>query len=144
MIGLRPLALAQRYVRAFGARHGLPDAANWMFRVEALHDEAASGPQAQSALTTVTIDEISGHVAEAELLIVKVDIEGAEEQLFRGNLAWLARTPLLIIELHDWMKPWSGSSRNFWRVVATLDADVCFNGENVLIFNWAPLEVSPR
>jgi hypothetical protein len=41
------------------------------------------------------------------------------------------------------MKPWSGSSRNLWRAVATLDADVCLRGENVLVFNRALLGVSP-
>jgi FkbM family methyltransferase len=33
--------------------------------------------------------------------ILKVDIEGAEVQLFRGNLDWLERVRALLIEFHD-------------------------------------------
>jgi FkbM family methyltransferase len=33
--------------------------------------------------------------------ILKVDIEGAEVQLFRGNLDWLKRVRALLIEFHD-------------------------------------------
>jgi len=40
--------------------------------------------------------------------IVKVDIEGAELDLFSGNTEWVARTPLLIVELHDWLLPKGG------------------------------------
>jgi methyltransferase FkbM-like protein len=33
--------------------------------------------------------------------ILKVDIEGAEVQLFSGNLDWLERVRALLIEFHD-------------------------------------------
>ncbi len=111
-------------------------AESWAFQVEA----AGGGP---STLETVTLDDVMRSAAGTEPLIVKVDIEGGEEQLFRDNLAWLARTPLLIIEIHDWMKPWSGSSRTLWRAIASLDVDVCVRGENVFVFNGAALEISP-
>jgi FkbM family methyltransferase len=113
-------------------------AESWAFRVE------GADPSDPSSIRGITIDELRCLVPDGELLVVKVDIEGAEEQLFRQNLDWLAQTPLLVAELHDWMKPWSGSSRPLLRAVAALDCDVCFSGENVLVFNWDALGVPAR
>lgn len=63
--------------------------------------------------------------------IVKIDIEGFEENLFAANLEWVDRFPLLIIELHDWLFPNSAKSRNFLRCIAAFDRDFVHIGENV-------------
>jgi FkbM family methyltransferase len=68
-------------------------------------------------------------------LILKIDIEGGEEALFNGDTNWLEKFPLVIIELHDWMLPFSGSSRNFIKSVAQHDFDFLYRGENVFLFN---------
>jgi FkbM family methyltransferase len=72
-------------------------------------------------------------------LIVKIDIEGGEADLFRASTAWLAHVPLVIIELHDWMLPGKGISRNFLRAVTEHDFDVVHHGENTFCFNNAIL-----
>ena len=51
---------------------------------------------------------------------MKIDIEGGEDDLFSGDLDWLERTPLVIIELHDWLFPNEPRSRNFLRAVSRL------------------------
>jgi FkbM family methyltransferase len=112
-----------------------PGAESWAFRVEDAEEDA---PESIRALT---IPEIVAAYPGTELLVVKVDIEGAEEQLFRANTAWLDETPLLIVELHDWMKPFSGSSHPVLQAVASRACDLCFLGENVLVFNWKALGV---
>lgn len=68
-------------------------------------------------------------------LIIKIDIEGGEEFLFNGDTSWLSRFPLVIIELHDWMMPFSGSSRNFIKSIAQHDFDFLHRGENIFLFN---------
>ena len=40
-----------------------------------------------------------------KLFIVKVDIEGFEQNLFLSNTNWIDNCMLIIIELHDWMIP---------------------------------------
>lgn len=45
--------------------------------------------------------------------LVKIDIEGAEQQLFEGDLGWLDRVDSLVIELHADRVDWRG-------IVATL------------------------
>jgi len=68
-------------------------------------------------------------------LIFKIDIEGGEDALFRGDVSWLRAFPLVIIELHDWMLPFSGSSRNFIKAISQYDFDIIHKGENIFLFN---------
>lgn len=73
--------------------------------------------------------------AGAVPLIFKIDIEGGEEALFRGDVSWLDSFAVVIIELHDWMLPFSGSSRNFLKAALQFDFDFLHRGENVFLFN---------
>jgi FkbM family methyltransferase len=60
--------------------------------------------------------------------IVKVDIEGGEDGLFQEPTDWVDMTPLIIVELHDWLMPKQGTSRNFLKCVAKYDRDfLCFS-----------------
>ena len=80
----------------------------------------------------ITINDIyATHPSPFFPFIVKVDIEGAEMDLFSGNTEWVARTPLLIIELHDWLLPKGGPSRSFLQCISKLDRDFVYIGENV-------------
>ena len=67
--------------------------------------------------------------------IFKIDIEGGEAELFRDNTSWVCRFPLLIIELHDLLFPGTATSRNFLRVISSLNFDFVYRGENVFCFN---------
>ena len=67
--------------------------------------------------------------------IVKIDIEGGEANLFSASTSWLAVVPLLIIELHDWVLPGQGISRNFLRAISEHNFDFVYRGENVFCFN---------
>ena len=46
-------------------------------------------------------------------------------------MAWMNRTPIIIIELHDWMLPGEGTSLPFLKQVAQLDREFIYIGENV-------------
>jgi FkbM family methyltransferase len=74
-------------------------------------------------------------------LILKIDIEGGEDNLFNGDTSWLSKFPLVIIELHDLMLPFSGSSRNFIKAVAQHDFDFLYRGENIFLYNREILNV---
>ena len=63
--------------------------------------------------------------------IIKIDIEGFEEDLFSKNLEWVDLFPLLIIELHDWMLPKSSNSKNFLQAISKLNRDFVYIGENI-------------
>lgn len=50
----------------------------------------------------MTVEEIAGTAA---IDILKLDVEGAEKELFEHNPTWLANVGVLMIELHDRFKP---------------------------------------
>jgi FkbM family methyltransferase len=62
---------------------------------------------------------------------IKIDIEGAEAELFSGNNDWVDEFPLIMIELHDWLFPGEGTSRPFLRAIAEKDRDFVYLDENV-------------
>jgi FkbM family methyltransferase len=103
-----------------------PGEGHWGYRIENASDgEAGSVP-------LVTINAIfSANSARYFPLIVKIDIEGGERDLFSANTEWLARTPLVIIELQDWLLPRQGVARPFLARIAELDRDFITLGENV-------------
>ena len=118
--------------RAGMMRVANPGAANWAFQFE-----RADGAE-ETAVPAITVFDALNLVDNGEPLIVKVDIEGAEEQLFRAP-EWAARVPLVIVELHDWMKPWAGSSHPFLRAIGAGRFDLAVQARNVFAFSWDAL-----
>lgn len=84
------------------------------------------------SIPSITINEIiKKYSIDAFPFIIKIDIEGFESDLFESNLDWIETTPIIIIELHDWMLPKSSNSRNFLNAIANRNRDFVFKGENV-------------
>ena len=63
--------------------------------------------------------------------IIKIDIEGGEENLFSSDTDWIDDFPLLIIELHDWLFPGNMNSYNFLRAISGRNRDFVHLGENI-------------
>jgi FkbM family methyltransferase len=63
--------------------------------------------------------------------IIKIDIEGFENDLFSNNTEWIDLFPVIIIELHDWMLPKKLSSKNFLSLISKKDRDFIYSGENI-------------
>lgn len=54
-----------------------------------------------TGLPIVTVADLQSKVSEGELLIVKVDIEGFELDLFSQNTDWIAQAFTIIVEPYD-------------------------------------------
>ncbi|CAN0223183.1 unnamed protein product, partial [Phaeothamnion confervicola] len=67
----------------------------------------------------------------ARPFIVKIVIEGSEENLFANNTGWIDAFPLLIIELHDGMLPGAANARNFLREMGKRNRDFLYHGKNI-------------
>lgn len=67
-------------------------------------------------------------------LLCKIDVEGGESELF-DEQDWMQEFPVVMVELHDWMLPFQGTSRGFLRAVSRLGFDVLQQGENTFAFN---------
>lgn len=69
--------------------------------------------------------------ASAVPFLLKIDIEGAEADLFSKYLEPFTAFYLVIVELHDWLLPGQANSRNFLAWHASSDRDFVYHGENV-------------
>jgi FkbM family methyltransferase len=111
-----------------------PGEGNWGFRAEPTQSTGGGIP-------CVTIDSLYRETCNDTVFpfIVKVDIEGGEEEVFAHNTEWVARTPVLVAELHDWLLPKGRTSLPFLRCVSALDRDFVYLGEDVFsIANTLP------
>jgi FkbM family methyltransferase len=63
--------------------------------------------------------------------LLKIDIEGAEKNLFDGDTDPINRFPLIILEPHDWLMPGQHTSQEFFRFHAASGREFCMKHENV-------------
>jgi FkbM family methyltransferase len=88
------------------------------------------------ALPATTVEELVREHELGAIDLLKIDIEGAEREVFRaGYESWLPAVRMLIIELHDYLYP--GSSRNFFAAVRALPFRARASGENVVLTSYA-------
>ena len=64
----------------------------------------------------ITINQILSNKENKNLYpyLIKIDIEGHENQLFENNTEWIDQFKIIIIELHDWMFPETSNSKKFF------------------------------
>jgi FkbM family methyltransferase len=115
-----------------------PGHSDWGFRTREVSDGETGIGVTVKAISPATILS-SPLFRDMTPLILKVDIEGGEQRLFEGPTDWARAFPLIIIELHDWMLPFAGTSRNLFRMLAAEDFDLVHRGENIFLFNRAIL-----
>jgi len=110
-----------------------PTVASWSF---SLQEEPSKNDNqdAVDVVAAVTIPEILDAVPEGACFIVKIDIEGGENQLFRSNTAWLDNAVLVIIEIHDRKFPWQATSASFFSAISRRKRDYFFRDENIFCF----------
>ncbi|MCK8489019.1 FkbM family methyltransferase [Paenibacillus sp. MBLB2552] len=88
-----------------------------------------AGPE---TIQAVTIGSLLKNSDFDEIDILKLDIEGAEREVFSlGYEEWLDKVNVLIIELHDVMK--RGCSKAFFKAVSQYDFATFARGENLVL-----------
>lgn len=98
----------------------------WAFRTRSA-DQTSS-----NTVSALSVDEIlTAHSESCLPFIVKIDIEGAEKDVFDGPAEWVDLVPLIIVELHDWMLPKARSSQPVLRRLLESDRDFVMVGENL-------------
>jgi FkbM family methyltransferase len=104
-----------------------PGGASWSVRTQ----RCEAGGDARIC----TIQELVESVPQGRLLIVKIDIEGFESDLFSANTSWIDDTAVIVIEPHDWMLPGKKTSSSFQKVLGRRDFEIVLSGENLIYFN---------
>ena len=87
---------------------------------------------APDTVKTTTISKLLAESGFDEIDLLKVDIEGAEKEVFGAPDVdeWLSKVKVLIIELHDRMK--RGCSNAFFKAVSKYKWFFAFRGENLI------------
>lgn len=85
-------------------------------------------------MRTVTVPSLLDREPDSVPLVIKIDIEGSEIEMFRSNLAWIEKTPLIIIELHDWQGGWRGTGHAVFSSLSTHPRDYIQRGEHMFSF----------
>lgn len=91
----------------------------------------AEDDKSPDAVEGVTVDELMQEYGLETIDILKIDIEGAEKEVFTGKPAWLSKVKMIFIELHDSKK--TGCSRAFYTAVDPYVKEELRRGENVVI-----------
>lgn len=91
---------------------------------------------AKGEVPAISMDSLLKNHGISRVDVLKIDIEVSEEVVFQKNYEqWLPKVRMIIIELHDWLKP--GCSQSFFEAiqkkVASYSYSVC--GENTIIQN---------
>jgi FkbM family methyltransferase len=99
----------------------------WGFRVEPVNEQFSG-----KAVDCVTVNDLyKRYQSEFFAFIVKMDIEGAEKEVFSANGEWVTSTPLVIIEVHDWLLPKQGTALPFLQCIANQNRDFVHISENI-------------
>ena len=101
----------------------------WAFRTTALSSEHSNEDGEYGTVEGLTGSEIIGRSGFGRVDLLKIDIEGAEQEVFAdpGSKEWLENVDAIAIELHDRFQP--GCSRAFFNRVQEFDVELT-NGNN--------------
>lgn len=89
---------------------------------------------------TITMQEIMEQFELSTIDLLKIDIEGAEKELFAANYeAWLPKVKCIVIELHDNLKP--GTSRCVFRTLDRYNFSFSLQNGSMVFINeqWPAL-----
>jgi FkbM family methyltransferase len=92
--------------------------------------QALPGGASTDSVRAITVPDILRDYHLERVGLLKVDIEGAEKELFGAPAPWLSAVDAICIELHDWFKV--GCSRTFFAAVEDFSIEA-WRGENVFV-----------
>jgi FkbM family methyltransferase len=91
------------------------------------------GSKTETSLDAISIDSIMDQYGLKVIDLLKIDIEGSEKELFEKNYdKWLPKVKVLVIELHDHMRP--GCAENFFRAISKYKFEFKISGRHNLVF----------
>jgi len=103
-----------------------PDKKPWSFFLK-----PTEKPAGENIIEAIGIRELMEKYNLEYIDLLKIDIEGAEQELFESNYEdWLPKVKVMIIELLDRFKPLS--SKNFLKVISQYNFNIYFKGENII------------
>ena len=102
-----------------------PDADSWAFQLTDRPDRNGGNVNAY------TVDDLLAERRWASVDLLKIDIEGAEREVFSADTSWLRNTRHLYIETHDEQQP--GSARALFEALRGFDYQLRSCGDGLLV-----------
>lgn len=84
---------------------------------------------------SMTLRQLISLVDAASLLVLKLDIEGAEKEVCRVSESELRQAPCILVEPHDFLAPGSGCLTHLFAAIGGQEIDTVLRGENIILFN---------
>ena len=98
----------------------------WAFAVEEVAENV------EYDISAVTVDSILRDTGFDRIDILKLDIEGAEKEVFGNNTElWIDKVDIVVIELHDWLR--QGCSQAFYSAFNRSKWEEYKEGEKVVM-----------
>ena len=107
-----------------------PGIGSWGFMTEEANISETKLGKFSHTVKAMTLGKIIADYQLNKIDILKIDIEGAEKEVFEDTSSWIGKVEALIIELHEDMK--SGCNRSFYNGSNGFD-DEWKQGENVYL-----------
>jgi FkbM family methyltransferase len=103
---------------------------NWSFMTEEVDCQTKLQGEVLHTIQAITVERLMLDFQLEKIDIFKIDIEGAEKEVFRDTSCWIEKVDAIIIELHEKMQP--GAVRSFYNGTAGFDHE-WNQGENVFL-----------
>jgi len=100
-----------------------PHADSWAFQVRRQEDASMS----DVLVPAICLPDLMQAFNLDHIDLLKVDIEGAEKEVFENSVEWIDRVSAMVIELHDRLK--SGCSRAFYNATTGFSDQSTHDGE---------------
>ena len=104
------------------------ESGHWGFQTVKNSQENSNGKVDE--VNAITIDNVMKENSIDYIDILKLDIEGAEKEVFEGMPKWVGKVGVLVIELHERYKV--GCNRSFYNASNGFDFE-WHNGENIFL-----------
>jgi FkbM family methyltransferase len=93
--------------------------------------DSSAGPFDSVAKTqAVTVDSLMRDYGIERVDLLKIDIEGAEREVFNGSANWINKEVMIMAELHD--STHAGCSEAFYKATENYQSEIVIKGETIL------------
>jgi FkbM family methyltransferase len=92
-----------------------------------------SDNKGNSTIKSYTINDLQKQLNTSEIDIIKIDIEGAELEIFENNNDWIKQSKVIIVETHDRYR--KGTSKAVFKAIIEHDFSLELSGENLIFTN---------
>jgi len=94
----------------------------WAYYISDETDITFKRAKSIQKLASITIDQLMNDYSLNSIDLLKIDIEGAEKEIFENSSSWIHKVNCIIVEIHEHLKP--GCLRSF------------YNGSNGFDYEW--------